>query len=130
MLGAAVAALGLLLEAFSVNAAVAGCGLALSAGGISLCWPLTMARLAPPPDGPDPDGPEPDRSAERDGSTAVLVGAFTAAGYLGWVIGPAIVGTMSDHVGLRAGLLLLAGLAASAERDACCSPAKDRGEIA
>jgi MFS family permease len=109
VLGAAIAALGLILEAFSVNAAVAGCGLALAAGGISLCWPLTMARLAP-----QPDSSEPGRSAERDGSTAVLVGAFTAAGYLGWVIGPAIVGTMSDHVGLRAGLLLLAGLAASA----------------
>ena len=109
VLGAAVAALGLLLEASSVNAAVAGSGLALSAGGISLCWPLTMARLAPPP-----GGSEPGRSAEGDGSTAVLVGAFTAAGYIGWVIGPAIVGTMSDHVGLRAGLLLLAGLAALA----------------
>jgi MFS family permease len=114
VLGAAVAALGLLLEAFASSAPVAGCGLALAAGGISLCWPLTMARLAPPPEDPRADGSRPGRSAERDESTAVLVGAFTAAGYLGWVIGPAIVGTMSDHVGLKAGLLLLAGLAASA----------------
>ena len=66
------------------------------------------------PAGGTSDATPDERSVERDGATAVLVGAFTAAGYLGWVIGPAVVGTMSDHVGLRAGLLLLAGLAASA----------------
>jgi MFS family permease len=109
VLGAGIAGLGLIVEAFSKSAPLAGCGLAISAGGISLCWPLTMARLAPASEGSDHEP-----TGERDGATAVLVGAFTAAGYLGWVVGPAVVGTMSDHVGLRAGLLLLAGLAASA----------------
>jgi MFS family permease len=109
VLGAGTAALGLFLEALSTNAPFAACGLALSAGGISLCWPLTMARLAPAS-----QSSASERSSETDGATAVLVGAFTAAGYLGWVVGPAVVGTLSDHVGLRAGLLLLAGLAASA----------------
>jgi MFS family permease len=109
VLGAGVAAVGLLAEGLSTSAPLAACGLAVAAGGISLCWPLTMARLAPPPED-STSAP----SAETDGATAVLVGAFTAAGYLGWVVGPAVVGTMSDHVGLRAGLLLLAGLAASA----------------
>jgi MFS family permease len=109
VLGAGIAAVGLLAEGLSTSAPLAACGLAVAAGGISLCWPLTMARLAPPP---EDSASVP--SAETDGATAVLVGAFTAAGYLGWVVGPAVVGTMSDHVGLRAGLLLLAGLAASA----------------
>jgi MFS family permease len=108
ILGAGIAAVGLIAEGLSTSAPLAACGLAVAAGGISLCWPLTMARLAPPADSPSAP------SAETDGATAVLVGAFTAAGYLGWVVGPAVVGTMSDHVGLRAGLLLLAGLAASA----------------
>jgi MFS family permease len=109
VLGAGIAALGLLVEALSASAPLAGCGLAIAAGGISLCWPLTMARLAPPGTGSSPGQP-----ATDDGATAVLVGAFTAAGYLGWVIGPAVIGTLSDHLGLRAGLLLLVGLAVCA----------------
>jgi hypothetical protein len=33
---------------------------------------------------------------------------------MGWVVGPAVVGTLADHVGLKAGLLLLGGIAAVA----------------
>jgi Major Facilitator Superfamily len=102
--GAGLAASGLLIEASSKNAALAACGLALAAGGISLCWPLTMARLAIPRSD----------ATSSDGTTTALVGGFTASGYLGWVLGPAVVGTLSDHEGLRAGLLLLVGLAAAA----------------
>ncbi len=101
VLGSGLAAGGLVLEASFDSAAVAACGLAIAAGGISLCWPLTMARLATPRQGEAPDA----------ASTTVLVGGFTAAGYMGWVLGPAVIGTLSDHEGLRAGLLLLGGIA-------------------
>ena len=43
VIGAAVAAAGLAVEAGSHQAAAAAIGLALAAGGISLCWPLVMA---------------------------------------------------------------------------------------
>ncbi len=104
VLGSGLAAVGLALEASFDSAAVAACALAVAAGGISLCWPLTMARLASPRPG----------AATDAASTTVLVGGFTAAGYMGWVLGPAVVGTLSDHEGLRAGLLLLGGIAALA----------------
>jgi MFS family permease len=104
VLGSGLAAAGLALEASFDSAAAAACALAIAAGGISLCWPLTMARLAAPRPGGSTDA----------ASTTVLVGGFTAAGYMGWVLGPAVVGTLSDHEGLRAGLLLLCGIAALA----------------
>ncbi len=43
VMGATVAAAGLAVEAGSHQAAAAAVGLALAAGGISLCWPLVMA---------------------------------------------------------------------------------------
>jgi MFS family permease len=104
VLGSGLAAAGLALEASFDSAAAAACALAIAAGGISLCWPLTMARLAAPRPGGSTDA----------ASTTVLVGGFTAAGYMGWVLGPAVVGTLSDHEGLRAGLFLLCGIAALA----------------
>ncbi len=104
VLGSGLAAGGLVLEASFNSVPVAACALALAAGGISLCWPLTMARLASPRPGAAPDS----------ASTTVLVGGFTAAGYMGWVLGPAVVGTLADHEGLKAGLLLLGGIAATA----------------
>ncbi|MFZ0668188.1 MAG: MFS transporter [Acidimicrobiales bacterium] len=105
VLGSGLAAVGLAAEAISSNAALAACALAVAAGGISLCWPLTMARLASISDA---------GSADHHVRTTALVGGFTAAGYFGWLLGPAVVGTVSDHAGLRAGLLLLAGLSAAA----------------
>jgi MFS family permease len=118
ILGSGLACLGLALEASTTNAALSACSLAAAAGGISLCWPLTMARLATRGDrdnsvGDDPGDSEPEGESHQVG-TAALVGGFTAAGYMGWVLGPAVVGTLSDQAGLRAGLLLLAGLAAVA----------------
>ena len=115
ILGSGLAAAGLVLEASFDSAPVAACALALAAGGISLCWPLTMARLASPRPGAATDSPRPGAAADSDAaSTTVLVGGFTAAGYMGWVLGPAVVGTLSDHEGLKAGLLLLGGIAAAA----------------
>jgi MFS family permease len=117
VIGAAVAAVGLALEAGSDKAAMAAVGLALAAGGISLCWPLVMsvattvalASAAVPSPGPG--------AVRADGapvSPAALVGALTAAGYAGWVAGPALVGWVADVAGLSTGLFLLAGLAAAA----------------
>jgi MFS family permease len=113
ILGSGLAAAGLVLEASFDSVPVAACALALAAGGISLCWPLTMARLASPRPGADADSPR-SGAATDAASTTVLVGGFTAAGYMGWVLGPAVVGTLSDHEGLKAGLLLLGGIAAAA----------------
>jgi hypothetical protein len=122
VIGAGVAAGGLALEAGSSEAATAGIGLALAAGGISLCWPLVMSvattvALASSPAAAGPGvvvGPGAVAGREGSVSPAALVGALTAAGYAGWVAGPALVGWVADVAGLSTGLLLLAGLAAGA----------------
>ena len=67
----------------------------LAAGGISLCWPLLLSLA----------------SADRARPGAV-VGAVTAVGYTGFVVGPTVVGAMAAGVGLQAGLVLLAAFAA------------------
>jgi hypothetical protein len=112
-----VAAVGLALEAGSDQAASAAVGLALAAGGISLCWPLVMAVASGVALGSAPV-PSPGPGAAAAGGAAVspaaLVGALTATGYAGWVAGPALVGWVADTAGLSAGLFLLAGLAAAA----------------
>jgi MFS family permease len=117
VIGATVAAGGLAVEAGAHQPATAAIGLALAAGGISLCWPLVMAvastvALASAPvrsPGPGAVG------AGGEGiSPAALVGALTATGYVGWVAGPAVVGWVADTAGLSAGLFLLSGLAAAA----------------
>jgi len=117
VIGAAVAAGGLALEAGSDHAAAAAVGLALAAGGISLCWPLVMAvasTVALSSASVRSPGPGA-ATAEGDSvSPAALVGALTAAGYAGWVAGPALVGWVADRAGLSTGLFLLSGLAASA----------------
>jgi hypothetical protein len=126
VIGAGVAAAGLAIEAGSDRAATAAVGLAIAAGGISLCWPLVMAvassvALASAPvlssPGPGPAAarmaPGPDRSGAAV-SPAALVGALTATGYVGWVAGPTVVGWVADTAGLSTGLFLLSGLAATA----------------
>jgi MFS family permease len=117
VIGAAVAAGGLAIEAGSDQAVAAAVGLAIAAGGISLCWPLVMAlasrvALASAPVGSPGSGAAP--STVDAVSPAALVGALTATGYVGWVAGPALVGWVADTAGLSAGLFLLAGLAAVA----------------
>lgn len=90
-LGAGVAAAGATIMAASTTAGLAAAGLVASAGGISMCWPLFVARAA--------------SGRNRPGAG---VGAMSAVGYLGLVAGPAVVGSVSQGVGLRAGLGLLA----------------------
>jgi MFS family permease len=46
------------------------------------------------------------RGRERPG---VVVGALTAVGYLGIVVGPGLIGLVSGRLGVSAGLWLLAG---------------------
>lgn len=89
--GAGVAAVGLLILVLVDVPVVAGAGLVLAAGGISMCWPLFLAHAS--------------AGRERPGT---IVGGVSSIGYLGFVLGPTIVGWMSALVGLRAGLLVLA----------------------
>jgi MFS family permease len=48
------------------------------------------------------------RGRERPG---MVVGAVTTVGYLGTVIGPALIGVVAGNFGLPAGLWVLAGAA-------------------
>lgn len=93
-LGAGTAAVGAVLLALAPIDWLAGAGLVLAAGGISLCWPLLLAHAA--------------AGRPRPGA---VVGAVTAVGYLGFVAGPTVVGWVAAAAGLRAGLFLLAGAA-------------------
>jgi MFS family permease len=68
--------------------------LALGAGGASLFWPLVMSTVS--------------RLASQ---VVSAVGAFTAAGYIGWVAGAPIVGWVSQEFGPQRGLQILAGAA-------------------
>lgn len=94
VVGGALATAGILLESLSPAARVAALGLALGAGGASLFWPLVMSQVT--------------RQASR---ATAAVGAFTAAGYVGWVAGAPAVGWVSDTFGPARGLQLLAALA-------------------
>jgi len=91
--GAGTAAAGVVLLAFAPTW-LAGAGLVLAAGGVSLCWPLLLAQAGTGRDRP-----------------AAIVGSVSAVGYIGLVLGPAMVGWVAAAAGLRAGLLLLAAAA-------------------
>lgn len=92
--GAGIAAVGLVILAVVEVPVVAGAGLVLAAGGISMCWPLMLAHA----------------SAGRERAGAI-VGGVSSIGYLGFVFGPMLVGWLSAAVGLRGGLLFLAAAA-------------------
>jgi MFS family permease len=92
--GASLAACGLGVLALVDEPAVAACGLVLAAVGISMCWPLLLADAS--------------RGLERPGD---VIGGVTAVGYLGFVVGPSLVGWVAEGVGLRGGLLVLAAAA-------------------
>jgi MFS family permease len=93
--GAGTAVVGILLLALAPTGPLAGAGLVLAAAGISLCWPLLLALASAGRARPGP-----------------VVGAVTAVGYTGFVVGPTVVGALAAGLGLRAGLVLLAALAA------------------
>jgi MFS family permease len=89
--GGCVAGTGILLESVSPVSGIAALGLALGAGGASLFWPLVMSTVS--------------RMATQ---VVSAVGAFTAAGYVGWVAGAPIVGWISQNLGPARGLQVLA----------------------
>jgi MFS family permease len=93
--GAGMAAVGAVVLATAPVAPLAAVGLVMAAGGISMGWPLLLAEAS--------------RARTRPGA---VVGAVSAVGYLGFVIGPTVVGWVAEGVGLRAGLGLLAAGAA------------------
>lgn len=91
---AALATLGLSIEAVAPPPVAPAAGLALAIAGIALCWPLLMAagsRASPRP--------------------ALAVGGMTTAAYGGFLLGPVVVGSVAGSAGLRPALLLLAGAA-------------------
>jgi MFS family permease len=96
-LGLGLAAVGLGLEAASREPVLAGIGLAAAAVGSSVYWPLLLALAG--------------RGLERPG---VVVGGISAAGYMGFLAGPPVVGWVASAFGLRAGLAVLAVAAGAA----------------
>ncbi|MHB8663126.1 MAG: MFS transporter [Acidimicrobiales bacterium] len=93
--GAGVAAAGLTVLGLGAGAWLAALGLVAAAGGISLCWPLLLAHAS--------------AASPRPGS---VVGSVSGVGYLGLVLGPAIVGELAGRVGLQTALEVLAVAAA------------------
>lgn len=89
-IGAGLAAAGLLVLVTAGSAGPAAVGLAVAAMGISMCWPLLLAR-----------------ATEGRARPGVIVGGVSAIGYLGLVAGPAVVGGLSEGVGLRGALVVL-----------------------
>jgi hypothetical protein len=76
---------------------VAALGLAVAAIGAATYWPLLSAVTT--------------RASDRPG---LAVGGVSAAGYLGFLAGPPIVGAIAEGAGLRAGVLALAAAGGAA----------------
>ena len=93
--GAAAATAGLTIQAVAQSPAAAGVGLALAVMGIAVTGPLLLARASAATTRPAP-----------------TVAALTATALLGGVLGPPLVGVVAGWLGLRAGLAVLAGVAA------------------
>ena len=93
-LGLALAGGGLLLEAISNSSWPAAVGLGLAAVGSAVYWPLLLAFAS--------------QGSDRPG---VVVGGLSAAGYVGFLAGPPVVGWVAQATDLRWGLGFL-GVAA------------------
>ncbi|HVT42507.1 MAG TPA: MFS transporter [Acidimicrobiales bacterium] len=94
IVGGCIAGGGILLESLTSLSGLAAVGLALGAGGASLFWPLVMSTVS-----------------KQASQVVSAVGAFTAAGYVGWVAGAPIVGWISQSLGPARGLQVLAAAA-------------------
>jgi MFS family permease len=94
--GAGSAAAGSVLQATAPSPVVAGAGLAVAVMGIALCGPLLLAH-----------------AGARSARPAPTVAALTAAALAGGVVGPPLVGVVADVLGVRAGLLTVAVVAAA-----------------
>jgi MFS family permease len=88
--GLTLAGAGLLLEAISTHPVPASIGLAAAAIGSAVYWPLLLAHAS--------------AGSERPG---LVVGGLSAAGYVGFLAGPPLVGWVSNAADLRWGLAVL-----------------------
>jgi MFS family permease len=95
-LGALAASAGAGLAAASHATALALAGFALAGGGISVAAPILFGAAGRGLPG------------TQQGSA---VGTVTTIGYVGFLVGPALMGAVSGAAGLRAGLVMLAGAA-------------------
>ncbi len=92
--GAGLSGLGLALEALTSVPLFGAIGLAIACVGITVVWPLLLADV--------------NNEARHP---ALAIGGVTAAGYLGMVAGPPIVGILSGIFNLTTGLMVLAATA-------------------
>jgi len=88
--GLGLAGVGLLVEATSTSSGLAAAGLGAAAVGSAIYWPLLLAFAS--------------RGSDRPG---LVVGGLSAAGYVGFLAGPPLVGWIAELIGLRWGLAVL-----------------------
>jgi len=98
-IGSLVTGCGLLVESHTHDAVLAASMLVVTAAGVSLNWPLLMADVG-----------------RRSSTPSSAVGAFTASGYIGWVAGAPLIGSIADEWDLSTGITTVAiiGLCVSA----------------
>jgi MFS family permease len=89
-LGLGLAGVGLLIEATATSGWLAAAGLGAAAVGAAVYWPLLLAFAS--------------RGGERPG---LVVGGLSAAGYVGFLAGPPVVGWVAQLTDLRWGLAFL-----------------------
>ena len=89
-IGSGLAAVGLLMLAVGPKP-LAIAGIVLGAAGVSVCWPLLLAH-----------------ASQGLARPAGVISGVTAIGYLGFVLGPALIGALANLTGLRNALLVLA----------------------
>jgi fucose permease len=107
--GAASAAAGATIVALSPSAAVALAGFALGGAGVSLAAPILFGAAG--------------RGRENTGSAVATV---TTLGYLGFLVGPPLMGGVSGAAGLRTGMLMLALFALTVAAGAQALPTPSR----
>jgi MFS family permease len=93
-IGLAVAGVGLLVEATATSSAPAAIGLGAAAVGAAVYWPLLLAHAS--------------QGSDRPG---LVVGGLSAAGYVGFLAGPPVVGWVAQATDLRWGLGVLGAAA-------------------
>ena len=94
--GATAGAAGTLVAATAPVAALALVGIVIAGAGISICAPILFSLAG--------------RSAD-DAVRGAAVSIVTTIAYLGFLIGPAVVGLLADATTLRAALAAAAGIA-------------------
>jgi hypothetical protein len=94
--GAALGALGTLVAALAPVAALALVGVALAGGGVSICAPILFSLAG--------------RGAD-EAVRGAAVSIVTTIAYLGFLVGPAVVGLVADAATLEASLAAVAAVA-------------------